>query len=97
MNTGLVDAYTLGRLLADVLNGRADEATLDQYEALRRPDAARVLALAGRLTAAATMENRWMRGLRNAALLLAAKLPRFRDRLALNLSGLARRSSTLLE
>lgn len=58
MNTGFVDACTIGRLLADVLNGHAAEAVLDRYEALRRPAAAEVLALTGRLTTAATLKIR---------------------------------------
>lgn len=96
MNTGLVDAVTLGTLMAAVLGGRADERTLDRYEALRRPAAAKVLDLAGRLTAAATLGAPWKRRLRNLALSAAARLPAFRRRLALNLSGIARRSAAVL-
>ena len=50
MNCGLIDACVLGQLLADVIRGRRPEAELDLYETLRRPAAAGVLALAGRLT-----------------------------------------------
>lgn len=95
MNTGLVDAFTLGRLLAGVLKGGASERTLDRYEELRRPAAAKVLGLAGRLTAAATLEAPWKRRIRNIALSAISCLPAFRRQLALNLSGLARRSATL--
>ena len=97
MNTGLVDAFTLGRLLAEVLLGRADEASLARYERLRRPAAARVLALAGRLTRAATLRSRRARTIRNLVLSVLARLPGFRRRLAMNLSGLARRSATYAE
>ncbi len=96
MNTGLVDAYTLGRLLSDVLVAGAAEATLDRYETLRRPAAAKVLALAGRLTEAATLRSSWKRRARNLALRAAGHVPAFRTRLALNLSGVARRSATVL-
>jgi 2-polyprenyl-6-methoxyphenol hydroxylase-like FAD-dependent oxidoreductase len=95
MNTGLVDAYTLGSLLANVLSGRASEQALDQYEALRRPAAAKVLELAGALTSAATVASPWKRRMRNLALSLVSKLPVFRERLALNLSGISRRSATV--
>lgn len=96
MNTGLIDAHTLGTLLAGVLQGRASEETLDRYERLRRPAAEQVLALAGRLTAAATLKAPWKRRLRNVVLSLIARLPSFRRRLALNLSGVARRSASLV-
>ncbi len=43
MNTGLQDAHNLACALADVAAGRADERTLDRYEAERRPVAARVV------------------------------------------------------
>ena len=50
MNTGLVDACVLGRLLATVVSGKQPESALDQYQILRRPAAEQVLRLAGRLT-----------------------------------------------
>jgi 2-polyprenyl-6-methoxyphenol hydroxylase-like FAD-dependent oxidoreductase len=96
MNTGLVDAYSLGRLLADVVLGKADEASLEQYEALRRPAAEQVLSLAGRLTEAATVRAHWKRRLRNVLLSSLVLMPAFRSRLALNLSGIARRSTAVL-
>jgi 2-polyprenyl-6-methoxyphenol hydroxylase-like FAD-dependent oxidoreductase len=93
MNAGLVDAYALGRLLSGVLLGTAREATLDQYESLRRPAAQQVLALAGRLTVAATLRRGWQRALRNLILSQLSRMPWFRRRLALNLSGIARRAA----
>ena len=97
MNTGLVDAHTLGRLMAEVIQGRAPEADLDRYEALRRPAAARVLDLAGRLTGAATVKAGWKRQVRNLALRVLSRFWGFRRRLALNLSGIARRSAAILD
>lgn len=44
MNTGLQDAYNLAWKLALVVNGQADEALLDSYEAERMPVAQRLLA-----------------------------------------------------
>ena len=75
MNTGLVDAYTLGRLLADVAQGYEGPAILDRYEAMRRPAAKEVLALAGRLTTAATIRSPIARAVRNAVLKVASRLP----------------------
>jgi hypothetical protein len=45
----VADHYRSG-LLNEVISGRRDDAALDRYEALRRPTAEEVLALAGRLT-----------------------------------------------
>jgi 2-polyprenyl-6-methoxyphenol hydroxylase-like FAD-dependent oxidoreductase len=93
MNTGIVDAVVLARMLTNVLLGHANAASLDQYEKLRRPAAAKVLALTGRMTKAATLRGAMQRRLRNVALWLLARLPWFRRQLALNLSGIARRSA----
>jgi 2-polyprenyl-6-methoxyphenol hydroxylase-like FAD-dependent oxidoreductase len=43
MNTGLQDAYNLAWKLALVVNGEAEDALLDSYEAERRPVAERLL------------------------------------------------------
>ena len=48
MNTGLQDAHDLALKLVDVLRGRASEASLDRYEAERRPVAQRLVATADR-------------------------------------------------
>jgi 2-polyprenyl-6-methoxyphenol hydroxylase-like FAD-dependent oxidoreductase len=93
MNTGIVDAVVIGRLLSEVLLGRAGEVTLNRYEILRRPAAAKVLSLTGRMTKAATLRGTWQRRLRNLLLSVLARLPWFRKGLALNLSGIARRSA----
>jgi 2-polyprenyl-6-methoxyphenol hydroxylase-like FAD-dependent oxidoreductase len=93
MNTGLVDACVLGELLTDVLTGRRDESWLDRYEVLRRPAAVEVLALSGGLTRMALARGRLQRLVRNLRLRLMDKLPFARHRLAMNLSGLARRAA----
>jgi 2-polyprenyl-6-methoxyphenol hydroxylase-like FAD-dependent oxidoreductase len=97
MNTGLVDACVLGRILAAVISGRRDAAFLDEYERLRRPAAAAVLRLAGRLTTAATLTNRPQRAMRNLALSLAGRVPALRRRIAMDLSGLSRRGLAVLD
>jgi len=93
MNTGLVDACVLGRLLIDVVSGRSDDSHLDRYEALRRPAAKQVLQLAGRLTLMATMRSAPKRFLRNIALRTMNLFPIARHRFEMNLSGLSRRSA----
>lgn len=93
MNTGLVDACVLGRLLADVVSGRKDDSHLDRYESLRRPAAKQVLQLAGRLTHMAIMKSTPQRFLRNTALTMVNQLPMARRGLEMNLSGLSRRAA----
>jgi 2-polyprenyl-6-methoxyphenol hydroxylase-like FAD-dependent oxidoreductase len=96
MNTGLVDACVLGKLLSDVLSGRRSEAGLELYEALRRPAARQVLKLAGRLTRMATMRSAPQQFLRNLVLRTLWRLPIARRRLEMNLSGLSRRAAAQL-
>jgi len=93
MNTGLVDAYVLGQLMSEVLSGRSGEVLLNRYEALRRPAAKKVMSMAGFMTTAATLKSPWKRALRNIILKVLSRSPQFRERLALNLSGIARRSA----
>lgn len=91
MNTGLVDACVLGQILADVILGRKAESHLDRYEALRRPAAKQVLALAGRLTQMATMKGVPQQFFRNIILRMVGLLPMTRRKLEMDLSGLSRR------
>ncbi|HYO97114.1 MAG TPA: NAD(P)/FAD-dependent oxidoreductase [Polyangiaceae bacterium] len=90
MNTGIVDAVVLGRLLADVTSGLREEAAIDLYQALRQPAAAQVIGIADRLTTMATMRSSLQRLLRNALLRVIGRLPFLRRRIAMSLSGLAR-------
>lgn len=92
MNTGIVDAVVLGKLLARVLKDGAAQSQLDHYEALRRPAAQQVLGLAGRLTKMATVKGRMARRLRNVLLGVMGRIPAMRRKLQLELSGLARRA-----
>jgi 2-polyprenyl-6-methoxyphenol hydroxylase-like FAD-dependent oxidoreductase len=52
LNTSIQDVYNLGWKLARVLRGEATDALLATYEAERRPVAAQVLDISGRLTRA---------------------------------------------
>jgi 2-polyprenyl-6-methoxyphenol hydroxylase-like FAD-dependent oxidoreductase len=96
MNTGLVDAVILGRILSDVVLGRQSESYLDTYEQLRRPAAKQVLKLAGRLTHMATMKNAAQRRARNVFLRTVGLLPMARRGIQMNLSGLSRRAAAQL-
>jgi 2-polyprenyl-6-methoxyphenol hydroxylase-like FAD-dependent oxidoreductase len=90
MNCGLVDACVLGELLSDVIRRKRPETDVDLYGTLRRPAAAGVLALAGRLTAFATIRSAFRRAIRNAAFRIIDHIGPAKRKLLLNLSGLAR-------
>lgn len=62
MNTGLQDAYNLGWKLALVVQGQADEALLDSYEAERLPVARRLLDTTDRGFKLVVSDN-WFAGL----------------------------------
>lgn len=96
MNTGLVDAIVLGEALVRVVRDGAPDALLDEYARVRRPAAEAVLHLASRLTRVATARSAPGRKLRNLLLRLLDRLPPFKRKLSLGLSGLARRRLTVL-
>jgi 2-polyprenyl-6-methoxyphenol hydroxylase-like FAD-dependent oxidoreductase len=96
MNTGLVDAVVLGQALTRIIQGGESETLLDAFAEIRRPAAEKVLALASRLTRAATLKSPVGRRLRNMALRLIDHLPPLKRRLALGLSGLNRRRFSVL-
>jgi 2-polyprenyl-6-methoxyphenol hydroxylase-like FAD-dependent oxidoreductase len=66
MNTGIQDAFNLGDKLARVLQGGAELATLDRYEAERRPVARAVLRGTDAIFGLALVQRRklmkWVRG-----------------------------------
>ncbi|MFC1406915.1 FAD-dependent oxidoreductase [Streptacidiphilus cavernicola] len=78
MNTGIQDAYALGRALAD-----GDPA---RYEPQRRPVALRVVAFTDRMTRISTVRNPLVRSLRNAVLPVLARIPAFRTSLTTELA-----------
>jgi len=97
MNTGIVDAMVLADRLVRVVGRGESEALLDDYGAMRRPAAVAVLGLAGRLTKLALVRGKAPRFLRNLLLRLLDRMPRFKAKLALQLSGLARRELAAVE
>ncbi len=92
MNTGLVDATVLGRVLAGVVSGAQSERALDAYERLRRPAARKVLQLADGLTRMAMTQGAFARGVRNARLSALNHLAPAKRAMTMNLSGLSRRA-----
>lgn len=92
MNTGIVDACVLGPRLAGIVAGRRDHKALDEYAALRRPVAERVLAMSNRMTRVATLRNPVLRAARNLGLQALDRLPAFERSLAFDLSGLRHRA-----
>lgn len=96
MNTGLVDAVVLGRMLARAIRD-GDESGLDEYAQMRRPAAVEVLALAGRLTSMATLRGRFQRMCRNGLLAILGQFPPARKKLLMGLSGLSRRRFTVVK
>lgn len=91
MNTGLVDAVVLGKLLPQVIRNPEAHALLDKYQELRRPAASKVVAMAGRLTDMATAKGFVARASRNLLLSVLNVLPPARQAFLMNLSGLSRR------
>lgn len=91
MNTGLVDAVVLGRLLAGVLKQARPLSDLDCYEALRRPAALEVVRMADRLTRVALVRSAWGKMLRSMVFGVLDLSYGFKRRIQLRLSGLDRR------
>ena len=93
MNTGIQDAVFLGRLLARVATGQAPASTLAEYERVRRPVALDVVSMTDRMTRLATLKSGPARGLRNAALSVASRIPAVRRLIAFRMAELAQRRS----
>lgn len=96
MNTGLVDAVVLGRLLVGVLKQGRPVSDLDSYEPLRRPAAQKVLALADRLTRIALVRGFWGKLARSAVFGILNHSAGFKRKVQLSLSGLDRRKFVAL-
>jgi 2-polyprenyl-6-methoxyphenol hydroxylase-like FAD-dependent oxidoreductase len=74
MNTGLQDAHNLATKLADVIQHRAHDAYLDQYEAERRPVAQRLVSTTDRLFETITSDRGFARVLRRTMIPIIAPL-----------------------
>lgn len=89
MNTGIQDAAALAARLGAVLRDGAPAASLDGYEAERRPVAAGVVKFTDRMTRIATAGNASQRRVRNSVLRVLDKIPAVHRKMAMNLSELA--------
>lgn len=96
MNAGLVDAIVLGEALTRVVRDGAPDSVLDDYAATRRPAAQLVLGLASRLTRMATVRSALGRRVRNVVLRILNRVPPFKRKLSLALSGISRRKYSVL-
>lgn len=74
MNTGLQDAHNLACKIADVIKGRTNIATLDRYEAERRPVARRLVSTTDAAFARITSSSRLARFARDRVVPLVAPL-----------------------
>ena len=88
MNTGIQDAIPLGHALASVLDGRAGQSRLDQYERSRRPVAQRVVAFTDRVTRLATLRTPRARSVRNVVIRMIGRIPAVSRWLATELAEL---------
>lgn len=74
MNTGLQDAHNLALKLVDVLEGRAETAYLDRYDAERRPVARRLVSTTDRAFGVVTSGTAFMRFIRRVGARLMVPL-----------------------
>jgi len=92
MNTGIGDAISLARVLADAsIDG--DEKRLDDWAAARHRIAATVVAMTDRIARVATASSTVGQSLRNAAITFAGHVPPIRAAIARNLAELDSQSS----
>jgi 2-polyprenyl-6-methoxyphenol hydroxylase-like FAD-dependent oxidoreductase len=88
MNISMQDARLLGDLLAGVIEGEKPEASLDEYERVRRPIAAGVVRMTDRMTRALLARSAVTQSLRDEAIAIAGSLPFVRHRFARRLAEL---------
>ncbi|MFD8303540.1 FAD-dependent monooxygenase [Streptomyces sp. NPDC059690] len=91
MNTGLQDAANLGWKLAQVVNGHADPALLDTYQAERHPVGKAVLRSSGGIVRLAMAKSPWELGLRGALTTFLNTVTPARRRAALQITGIGYR------
>ncbi|WP_338696535.1 FAD-dependent monooxygenase [Streptomyces sp. Q6] len=88
MNTGLQDAANLGWKLAAVLNGRADKALLDTYQAERHPVGRAVLRSSGGIVRMAMARRPWTLAARAVLTGLVDRVHPARDRALGQITGI---------
>lgn len=82
MNIGIQDAVSLGEHLTSVIRDQAPALYLDNYQAVRRPVAEKVVTMTDRMTRLATIESPLLRGARDLALQAAGLLPGIKAKVA---------------
>src|SRR5262245_38047710 len=82
MNISMQDAHLLGDMLAGVTKGEKPDASLDDYERVRRPIAAGVVRMTDLMTRAILARSAIAQGLRDEAIAIAGYLPFVRHRFA---------------
>ncbi|MET8470698.1 FAD-dependent monooxygenase [Streptomyces sp. NPDC006422] len=88
MNTGLQDAANLSWKLAAVVDGRADEALLDTYEAERHPVGKAVLRSSGGLVRLAMAKRPWSLAARSVLATAVSRARPARERAVGQLTGI---------
>jgi 2-polyprenyl-6-methoxyphenol hydroxylase-like FAD-dependent oxidoreductase len=91
MNISMQDARLLGDLLAGVIKGETPEASLGDYERLRRPVAAGVVRMTDLMTRAILAHGPVVRGLRDEVMAIAGSIPFVRQSFARRLAELPAR------
>jgi 2-polyprenyl-6-methoxyphenol hydroxylase-like FAD-dependent oxidoreductase len=88
MNTGIQDAVVLGDRLAAVIAGQQADASLDRYEADRRPVAQQVVAETDRLTKVGTLTGVVGQRLRAIGLQMVGHVPALQRKIATRIAEL---------
>jgi 2-polyprenyl-6-methoxyphenol hydroxylase-like FAD-dependent oxidoreductase len=88
MNTGLQDAANLGWKLAAVVDGRAEDALLDTYQAERHPVGRAVLRSSGGIVRMAMAKHPWTRAARAALTGFLGRVRPARERVIGQITGL---------
>jgi 2-polyprenyl-6-methoxyphenol hydroxylase-like FAD-dependent oxidoreductase len=88
MNISMQDARLLGDMLVDVIKGGRPDASLDDYERVRRPVAAGVVRTTDLMTRAILARSSVTRSLRDEAMAVAGSVPFVRHRFARRLAEL---------
>jgi 2-polyprenyl-6-methoxyphenol hydroxylase-like FAD-dependent oxidoreductase len=92
MNTGIQDAVSLGSALAAAIADGNDQA-LTAWAEHRHRVAKDVVRLTDRMTRTATIENKVVQAVRNAALQIIGHVPAARQAIAMKLSELTERAA----
>jgi 2-polyprenyl-6-methoxyphenol hydroxylase-like FAD-dependent oxidoreductase len=92
MNTGIQDAVSLGSALVAAIADGNDQA-LAAWAEHRHRVAKDVVRLTDRMTRTATIENKVVQAVRNAALQIIGHVPAARQAIAMKLSELTERAA----